>query len=130
MKFLGVDYGRSKIGLAVSEGELASPLEVIKISSLQNGVDVVVNKVVELGVGTVVIGLPESGQARGDVEKFSQKLSREVGAVVVHHPETLSTQLARQEMVELGVSKKNRRAEDAHSAAIILQDYLEVTSNK
>ncbi len=31
MKYLGVDFGLKRVGLAVSEGELASPLQTIEV---------------------------------------------------------------------------------------------------
>ncbi len=36
MKYLGVDYGLKKIGLAVSEGTLASPLQILHVSGKED----------------------------------------------------------------------------------------------
>ena len=35
MRILGIDYGLKKIGLAISEGELAEPLGIVKVSSIK-----------------------------------------------------------------------------------------------
>ncbi|KKR57298.1 MAG: hypothetical protein UT96_C0022G0009 [Candidatus Woesebacteria bacterium GW2011_GWC2_40_30] len=33
MKILGIDYGRSKIGVAIADGPLAEPMQVIRYSN-------------------------------------------------------------------------------------------------
>jgi RNase H-fold protein (predicted Holliday junction resolvase) len=38
MKLLGIDYGRSRIGLAVSDGIIAEPLKVIKVKNREEGI--------------------------------------------------------------------------------------------
>lgn len=125
MNYLGVDYGLKKIGLAYSEGSLATPLKIVKVSSLQNALDLIVNLMSQYQIGQVIIGLPESGQIRKAVEKFTVKLSKEVSAPIIHHPETLSSQTARAHMIAVGKSKKTRKQEDSFSAMVILQDYLD-----
>ncbi len=123
MRYLGIDYGKSKIGLSISEGLTASPLKVLSVNSLKDAILKVRQVVEKEGIGRVVVGLPESGEARKITEDFINNLKPYVD--VVASDETLSTQNAVQKMIQLGKSKKTRRQEDAVSASLILQEYLD-----
>ncbi len=124
MKYLGVDYGKKKIGLAVSEGEVASPLKILEVNGLEEAFEKVSRVVGEEGIETMVVGKPESGEVVKMVENFVKKMvGRGVEIVIV--PETLSSHSARAQMRIIGSSKKQKLREDSHSAVIILQDYLD-----
>lgn len=123
MKYLSVDFGMRRVGLALSEGILASPLKIIHGQSL----DDLVLKVSEVAkteqIDKIIIGKPEGFIGRM-VEVFAE-LFRKKGYEVDITDETLSTQDAIANMIEGGVSKKNRRLPDAEAASIILQNYLD-----
>lgn len=121
MRYLGIDFGLKRVGLAVSEGELASPWQVVK------GGDKLIPKLLKLinqeNFEVVVIGQPE-----GSIGKKAAWLAGELkknSATVVLTDETLSSKEALRLMIETGVSKKKRRVSDAQAAAIILQNYLD-----
>ena len=126
MKYLGVDFGLKRIGLALSEGELASPLKVIEISNLTDGVNKIKEVVDKEDVETVIVGMPE-GKTGQIVEKFV-KLPKREGVAVEISDETLSTKQAAANMIQTGISKMKRRVNDAYSASIILQNYLDEKS--
>ncbi len=123
MRYLGIDYGKSKIGLALSEGLVASPLKVLEASSLKDALNKVSSVIKSEEVDIVVVGIPESGESLKITKNFLNELKKEVE--VVEAEETLSSRLALKEMIDLGVSKKSRSQEDAYSATIILQNYLD-----
>lgn len=123
MKYLGVDWGLKQVGLAISEGELASPFKVVDIKGLKDGVRKVASLVKEENVDVVVIGLPEGEMGR--VVNKTLKLLRSLGLKVVPTDETLSTQEAKRIMIEMGLGKKARREDNSLSAAIILQRWLD-----
>ncbi len=123
MKILGIDFGLKKIGLAISEGELAEPLEVIQKTPETTG------RLTDLckkqGVEKIVIGLPDSGIVE-EVKRFGRSLSKKTNLPVVYQPETLTSKDALSKMIASGRSRKFRRQhEDAIAAALILQSYLE-----
>lgn len=127
MRYLGIDYGKRKVGLAISEGKIASPFKVILVDALKDAVaksSAIINKE---EIDQVIIGLPESGEARKITQEFIKLLKNitPLGCDIVVVEETLTTQHALNKMIELGVSKKKRIEEDAYSAAIILQNYLD-----
>ncbi len=122
MKYLGVDFGLRKIGLALSEGELSSPLTVLHIKNLNEGIKKIEEVIINKEIDKVVIGIPESG-VRMSILKVVNKLRKKFDVAIVE--ETLSSKDAQSTMKSLGLGKKKRQEEDAYSAAIILQDYLD-----
>jgi putative Holliday junction resolvase len=119
---LGIDYGLKKIGLALAESGLATPLTVLKK-------DLSIKRIFEIcrqhRVEKIVVGLPE-GKIVPQVKKFAKKLSREAKIPVVFQDETLTSQEAIAKMIEAGKGQKARREkEDAAAAALILQTYLD-----
>lgn len=116
MKYLGVDFGLKRIGLAISEGELASPWQIIDAKKFSETIK-------KNSFEKIIVGLPE-GKTGRSVTKFISAL-RKQGFEVEAVDETLSSRKARQVMIEQGVGQRKRREEDAYSAAQILQDYLD-----
>lgn len=123
MKYLGVDYGLKKVGLAISEGFVAQPLKVLEVSSLKDAVVRVMRVIKDEGVDLVVVGMPEGGRAARVTKRFVGELRKYVK--VLEADETLSSRRALSLMIETGFSKKNREKEDAVSAALILQEFLD-----
>lgn len=123
MKYLGLDWGLKRIGLAISEGEFASPFKIVEIKNLKDGVRKIAELVKKENMDAVIIGQPEGGMGRV-VQKVIKQLSN-LGMKVVAADETLSTQEAKRVMVEIGISKKDRKEDNALSAAIILQRWLD-----
>jgi len=121
MRYLGVDFGLKRIGLAISEGSIAAPLEVIQVKNKQDAINKISQVVEREGIDEVVLGLPESG-IRSEVLSIVTKFK-----VPVHlMEETLTTFDAKKEMLKLGIGKKKRRMEDAYAACIMLQNYLDM----
>ncbi len=123
MKYLGVDFGLRRIGLAVSEGELASPYKIIEIKNLTDGVKKVQNEAKNGHFEKVVVGLPE-GNTGKIVSKFI-RLLKKAGLDVESADETLSTVSAIESMIKMGVPREKRKSTDAQAAAEILQNYLD-----
>ncbi len=125
MKFLGIDYGKNKIGLAISDGQTADPWQVIQISGLKDAVVRIIQIVKKAQIEAIVIGKPESGESAVITKKFLDSLKKETAITIITEEETLTTQNAKQKMIELGLSKKRRQREDSFSASLILQNYLD-----
>lgn len=122
MRYLGIDFGLRKIGLATSEGEIAVPLTVLHVKSKKDAVKKIREIIANKRIDEVVIGIPESGK----ITKMAALVTIITLGIPVHQvDEHLSTYHAKRQMIEEGLSKKNRMEEDAYSAALILQDYLD-----
>lgn len=123
MKYLGVDFGLRRVGLAISDGALASPLHVVEGKNLADLAQKISEFAIKGEFEKVIVGLPE-GKTGEAVLKFVKILIRN-GLDVKMSDETLSSQNASKLLLKLGVSRKKRKSNDAQAAALILQDYLD-----
>ncbi|MFA5932743.1 MAG: Holliday junction resolvase RuvX [Microgenomates group bacterium] len=123
MRYLGVDWGIKKIGVAISEGDLATPLKTLHVNGLEDAISQIVGCCEDEIADLIVLGKPEGEM--GEIVKKVSKLLKGEGFEVVLADETLSTQEAQSLMIEMGLGKKDRKDDNATSAAIILQRYLD-----
>jgi len=123
---LGIDLGQKTTGIAISEGQLASPYTTIKHQSLKQAAIKVTQIVKELNADTVVLGVVE-GKIRALFENFAKLLNAQNPELkVIFWDETLTTLQARATMIKMQVPKKKRgQREHEVAAAIILQSYLD-----
>lgn len=125
MKILGIDYGRHKLGLAISEGYLSEPWKVLRVENLDEALKKVTQIIKDEKIEKVVIGVSEGEMGR-ESKDFGMNLQQELEIQVDTHDETLSTQDAVRLAIEAGMGRKKRNEmEDAFAASIILQDYLD-----
>jgi len=124
MKLLGIDYGRKKIGVAISEGQLVEPLMVLKIKSQKDILEKLCSLVKGKDVGKIVIGIPGGGMDK-EIKEFGKLLQNESKTLVIFQDETLTTKDAQELSIKAGIKRlKRKEMEDAYSAALILQSYL------
>lgn len=135
-RFLGIDYGLRRIGIAVSDpdGRIVSPIQVLDgRGSPGADAQAVAAVAAELDATEFVVGLPlhmdgtESDQTRL-TRAFASALEAR-GAGPVHlWDERLSSEAANTLLAERDLTRKKRKArQDAVAAAIILTGFLEST---
>lgn len=130
---MGIDYGEKRIGIALSDPLLTFAYPFI---TLQNDSSFLINlsKIIfEKKIIKVILGLPS------DRFKSSKELAQKVLELkfeietknkieVILWDEEYSSAIAKEKVME-SVTKKSRRKEkdllDRHSAAVILQEYLD-----
>lgn len=139
MRFVGLDIGEKRIGVAVSDvsGTLARPLGVLRPSGLEvDALDVVSTEIARLaaeedGLGEIVIGLPRRLDGSPTsltprVEQFARQLRMKTSLPVTLQDERLSSREAESRLAVLDKDWRSRKARlDAAAAAVILQDYLD-----
>jgi putative Holliday junction resolvase len=119
MKTLGIDYGRSKIGLALGVGNFAEPLKVIHVNSFEDAVQKIEEEIEKEKPDKVIVGNSE-----GEMGEESKKFAGALGAITFD--ETLTSHDAQKLSIEAGVSQKKRHEmEDAYAASLMLQNYLD-----
>jgi len=124
MRMLGIDFGLSKIGLAMSEGNFASPLLVISSIKWQNKILKVIE---DQKIEKIIIGISE-GKTGEETKKFVNELGRLTDKKIETFDETLTTQDAISKMIAAGKSRKFRKEhQDAVAASLILQSYIDST---
>jgi len=141
MKYLGIDYGTRRIGVAVSDdlGKFAFPKCIIQQGA--GAQQKIINLIQEESIGEIVLG--ESTQLDGtenvlmrDIRRLAMHLEEETGLQVHLQKEWLSSVAAQAHLygkdvrtenprwTGSGNSKKRNSADDA-AAAVILQRYLD-----
>jgi putative Holliday junction resolvase len=139
MRFVGLDIGEKRIGVAVSDvsGTLARPLGVLRPSGLDvDALDVVSTEIARLvaeedGLGEIVIGLPRRldgspSDMTPRVEQFARQLRAKTSLPVTLQDERLSSHEAESRLALRDKNWRSRKAKlDAAAAAVILQDYLD-----
>ena len=125
MRYLGVDYGWVRIGVAVGDEEMriATPREVILRQNDAQAIGEIALVVKRDGIERIIMGLPlghdgsETDESR-EVRAFAKKLREKINLPVEFENEIFTTRMTKHE----GVKNENV---DAASAAIILQSYLD-----
>ena len=137
-RILGIDFGTVRVGVAVSD-----PLRIIaqSVGTFTNNAgifDTVAAIARQYDVGLVVIGMPytlrgEKGMKAEEVDKFSSRLKEKLSVDVVPWDERFTSRIARQTLVQMGTTKKQRRTDkgkvDAMASALILQSFLDQTKH-
>lgn len=130
MRFLGLDIGERRIGVAVSDptGAVATPLSVLDASTAARDVARLVE---DYEVGVVVVGLPRSlagdeGPQASRIRTVATRLLGPLNVPVEFVDERLSSAEAGRRMREAGASERRQRgAKDMVAASIVLQAYLD-----
>jgi putative Holliday junction resolvase len=143
MRFLGVDLGAKRIGLAVSDasGTLATPWQTVTAGATPRASATLVanlltsdaaGEVFEPGtMSAIVVGLPHrlNGGATSLTKpalEFCEALSELTGLAVRTQDERLTSREAEARLAVREKDWRRRKAKlDAAAAAIILQDYLD-----
>lgn len=137
MRYLGVDYGSSKIGLALSDeaGTMGFPHGIV--TNTPRLVDDLCSLIAKENVGTVVIG--ESRNLAGgenpiakDARALGGQLTERAGIPVVFESEVFTSAEARRAPAKEGKTRapKGRGNVDASAAALILTSYLSRTDHE
>lgn len=135
-RIIGIDYGRRRTGLAVSDplGIFATALETIDSAKL---IDYIKNYAISERIIRFVVGYPVNmngmpSEAQADVDAFLKVLSKAFPEVpVTLEDERFTSVLAHRVMIDGGMKASRRRDKksvDKISAAIILQGYLDRVS--
>ncbi len=133
MRFLALDVGNRRVGVAVgsSEARIATPLAVIERGRIEDNVTQLRALIAEYDVEGLVVGLPRNANDTASEQEaltraYMAKLEPQLGLPIQYQDECYSTASAMQQQRARGVNEKRGRATiDAAAAAIILQDFLD-----
>lgn len=127
MKYLGIDYGEKRIGIAVSDdgGNLAFPKTILEN---KEGVIADIKKICnENKIEAIIIG--ESKNLKGEnnpiqekILLFQNKLAKEINCLIYLEPEFMTSMEARH--LQEGLKRV-----DASAAALILKSFLDKKNN-
>lgn len=122
---LAVDYGRKKLGVALSQGPLADPLTVLRGDDRETLLKKFLDICRVYRPALIIVGVSE-GIIADEAKIFGKDIEFEAKTKVKYFDETLSTFDAKVMSIEANIKRKKRKEmEDAYSAAIFLQKYLD-----
>ena len=142
MRALGIDVGRRRIGVAISDATrtLARPLKTIEVDGHRDGVGRIAAEAARLaaeddGLSTIVVGVPvrldgSPNEQTAHVTAFIAELRNTTNIPIVAVDERLSSVEAESRMAVRTKDWRERKKKlDAAAAAVILQDYLDSADN-
>ena len=135
MRYLAIDYGLKRTGLAVCDADetLASPLVVL---TGQGGlIEKIRQAVADQAVDAIVFGLPlnmdgtEGDQAKR-VRDFAAETVKQIELPLFFQDERLTSFDAEKKLAALGITRKKKKKHlDAIAAAAILQEFIDAAKN-
>jgi putative Holliday junction resolvase len=132
-RFLAVDYGRKRIGLAISDplGMIASPAGFIERREGKRApITKIVARATELGARGYVIGLPLDGEGNetdwtAEIRALGAEIAKRTAMPVRFYDERFTTAAALRTVKDLGQSTRGRKGDvDSLAATILLQQAL------
>jgi putative holliday junction resolvase len=132
MRYLAVDLGDKRTGIAVGDDELcmAQPVCVLEVPIGTLLIDAIGKKIDEQGVDELVMGLPlnmdgSPGQRVAITKKFAQQLENSTNLPIHFQDERLTSASAEEKLAGSGKThKQKKKIRDALAAAEILNDFL------
>lgn len=125
--FLGVDFGKSKIGLAIADEETQMAFAFDTLKNDKEFWDNLKGIVRCENVKAIIIGStkhekdPESAKEK---ISFGEKVKKEIGVDIFFQEEMFTTKMAQQNLKMHGM-KNIAASDDQESARIILQEWLD-----
>ncbi len=134
MRYLGIDSGTKRTGLALSDARgIVSPLQVLQATGdMEQDARQILEVADEYGADALVLGLPlNMDGTEGPQAKLCKKLAdslKKYGNLPVHlYDERLTSRAADSQLVDGRrlTRKKKKARHDAVAAQILLQSFLE-----
>ncbi|MCB1070744.1 MAG: Holliday junction resolvase RuvX [Kiritimatiellae bacterium] len=132
-RFLGVDYGTHRIGIALSDpmGMFASAHDVLDGTAPAQSARAIATLCREKEVACIVVGQPRNmdgslGPSAEAAAAFADRLKEVSGLPVVLWDERLTSKTAEDVLIEAGTRREKRKGlVDKIAAQILLQHYLD-----
>ena len=131
-RFLGLDYGDSRIGLALSDPlkMIASPFKTIRNEGPEKRIESIQSIIIEKEIEAIIVGLPiglkgQETTQTGKVREFADSLSV-FNFPIYFEDERLSSISAKKSMILQNIKTgHNKGMIDERAAAILLQQFLD-----
>lgn len=131
-RYLGIDFGDARVGVAVSDemNFMAHPLETIFVKQTPP-IPRICSIVAEKSIGKIILGMPRNmdgshGPAAQKVGTFMEALKAAVPCEVISWDERMTTVSATRALREAGRNaKQQRHVVDQAAAQIILQSWMD-----
>lgn len=127
---MGIDFGTSKIGLALADVEMEMAFVYQNIANDKKMLENLAKIVEKENIKKIIIG--KSGKLAGsgatqksfNVEEVGKEIKKKLNVPVLYHEEMFTTKMAQDNLKEAG-AKNIQKYDDQEAARIILQDWLD-----
>ncbi|PIP26445.1 MAG: Holliday junction resolvase RuvX [Candidatus Moranbacteria bacterium CG06_land_8_20_14_3_00_40_12] len=125
---LAIDYGKSKVGLALGDNLVRIAFAYKTLPNNKNFWEILAKIIAKEEIKKVIIGRPghnnfkDSAEA-GAIKKLGEKIATELKLPVEYQEEMFTTRMARNNLKEKGL-KNLERYDDQESARIILESWF------
>jgi putative holliday junction resolvase len=132
-RVMALDFGMKRIGVALSDQLKMFAYAHTTVNNDEKAFNNLSEIIKEKFVSEIVLGIPNENRISKtsiveNIKKFKSELEQRFGLKVILWDETFTSSIAQQRVIE-SVNKKQKRKNkellDMHSAAIILQEYLD-----
>lgn len=133
-RVLSIDYGKKRIGLALSDPMkiIASPLKTIQAGkNSEETLQLLLQEIHQYNLETILIGLPlhlsnKESETSLFVRNLKIDLEKKISIPIILWDERLTSKQVERVMIEADVNRKKRTHHvDTLSATLILQSYLD-----
>jgi len=123
-KYLAIDYGTKRVGLAINHEWLAEPLKIVP---QEKALEEIISLVEQEKINTILIGIADGSVAelsRSFGKTLRERLKQTIQIIEVD--ETLSSVETHERLVHSSMPRKRRQENiDHYAAAAILQEYID-----
>ena len=126
-RILGIDFGKSKIGLAIADSETRMAFAFNTLPNDKNFLRKLSEIVEKEGVKTIIMGMAShDNDSESAKEKimFAKMIEKEVGMPIVFQDEMFTTKMAQDNIKQRG-GRDIAKTDDQEAARIILQSWLD-----
>ncbi|EKE19497.1 MAG: hypothetical protein ACD_8C00146G0002 [uncultured bacterium] len=127
---LGVDFGTSKIGLAIADNETKMAFAYDTLANDKSFLGKLKEIIQDKCVQVIVIGMTEHQKDEKSAEEkmaFAKMIEKETGVQIVFQEEMFTTKMA-QANIKMRGGRDIAKTDDQESARIILQSWLDKTA--
>ena len=137
-RYLGIDFGEKRIGLAISDPSrtIAQPLKTIVYQTLNNAFQEIHRVLQDYAVEKIIVGLPvtlkgsDSPKTR-ETRAFIERLRHRVTVPVEAFDERLTTLQAHRSLRAMGQKPSRKKDKVDQLAAVhLLQSFLDLETNQ
>ncbi len=137
MKFLGIDFGHKRVGLAVSDdlNITAQGLGFVHFTDICQFIRHLSQLIENKGITSIVIGNPVNMSGKDSpgsrkVKDLAEKINKELNINVNLWDERLTTVSAQRILISANITRKKRKEKvDSLAAQIMLQNFLDHLEN-
>ena len=132
VRILAIDYGRRRIGLAISDelGITAVPVATLERKNRREDIRRLREIARKYKITLIIVGSPlhlagHAGEMAKEVSRFATRVQKELGLPVELRDERLTSWEAEQTLKENSGRKSKKTHLDSVAAAILLRDFLD-----